>query len=44
MVWELGLEIDDKKNQKMLIISNYMFLVPFYNAGLEKGDVLVSTW
>jgi predicted metalloprotease with PDZ domain len=40
---KLGLDIDDKKESKNATISNYMlFGSPFYNAGLEKGDVLVS--
>lgn len=40
---KLGLDIDDKKESKKATISNYMLLgSPFYNAGLEKGDVLIS--
>lgn len=40
---KLGLDIDDKKESKNATISNYMlFGSPFYNAGLEKGDILVS--
>lgn len=40
---KLGLDIDEKKKEKNATISNYMlFGSPFYNAGLEKGDVLVS--
>jgi predicted metalloprotease with PDZ domain len=40
---KLGLDIDEKKKSKNAIISNYMLYgSPFYDAGLEKGDVLVS--
>jgi predicted metalloprotease with PDZ domain len=40
---KVGLDIDDEKKSKNATISNYMLLgSPFYNAGLEKGDVLVS--
>lgn len=40
---KLGLDIDDKKKPATATISNYMlFGSPFYNAGLEKGDILVS--
>ncbi|WP_375562658.1 M61 family metallopeptidase [Bernardetia sp. OM2101] len=44
-VWfgKLGLDIDKKKTEKNATISNYMLYgSPFYEAGLEKGDVLVS--
>ncbi|AFM03461.1 putative protease with the C-terminal PDZ domain [Bernardetia litoralis DSM 6794] len=40
---KLALDIDDKKKLKNATISNYMLYgSPFYNAGLDKGDVLVS--
>ncbi len=42
---KLGLDIidEDKKEAKKAVISNYMlFDSPFYNAGLEKGDILIS--
>ena len=40
---KLGLDIDEKKDMKNATISNYMlYNSPLYNAGLEKGDVLVS--
>ncbi len=40
---KVGLNIDDKEESKNATISNYMLYgSPFYNAGLEKGDVLVS--
>ncbi len=44
-VWfgKLGLDIDEGKKEKNATISNYMlFGSPFYNAGVEKGDILVS--
>ena len=44
-VWfgKVGLDIDEKKESKNATISNYMLYgSPFYDAGLEKGDVLVS--
>jgi predicted metalloprotease with PDZ domain len=40
---KVGFDIDESKKSKNATISNYMlFGSPFYNAGLEKGDVLVS--
>jgi len=40
---KLGLDIEENKKSKNATISNYMLYgSPFYNAGLEKGDVLVS--
>ena len=40
---KVGLDVDNKKESKNATLSNYMLYgSPFYKAGLEKGDVLVS--